>query len=266
MLWHEQSWPVIEQLHADTPVVVPLGSIEQHGHHLPLMVDTLQVENIASRVEQRLSDKVLLTPTLWLGSSHHHKDFAGTISVPPSVYSQMIIHLAKSILAAGFRRILFLNGHGGNLVPATQALTELVASDDRADDAYLTLSCWWQIASSKILPNQHGMTTPSISHACEYETSLVMALRPELVHKDRIQTHAPPIESRFYPSDYGGSVGVFRRFHRLTASGSMGSPAEATKEKGESLMTSVVDETVAYIEDLMTWPALPPLKRESARQ
>lgn len=262
MLWHEQSWPALQQLHKDTPVIIPLGSIEQHGHHLPVIVDTLQVDSIATRVEKRLEEKVLLTPTLWLGSSHHHKDYPGTISVPPILYSQMIIEVVKSILRAGFKRIVLLNGHGGNLTPATEALTELVAMDDVADDAYLTLSCWWQVAAEGIKADKHGMATPSISHACEYETSLVMALRPDLVKKDRIQAHAPPLESKYFHSDYGGSVTVVRRFHRLTASGSMGSPQDATAEKGESLLNSVVDEVVGYVEELMTWPNLPPIKRD----
>src|SRR5688572_5522517 len=117
MYWHEQTWPAIQQMNKQLPVVVPLGSLEQHGHHLPLFVDSIQVTEIAQRVERALTKGVLLLPTQWLGSSHHHMDFPGTVSVLPGLYAQVIKSIAKSILNAGFRRIFFLNGHGGNEVP-----------------------------------------------------------------------------------------------------------------------------------------------------
>ncbi|MCA9427968.1 MAG: creatininase family protein, partial [Candidatus Omnitrophica bacterium] len=123
MLWHEQRWTQLEKMDKDTPVLIPLGSCEQHGHHLPVYVDTIQVTAIAERAEKALGKKVLLLPTLWLGSSHHHLDFPGTVSVLPSLYSQMIKSVANCILDAGFKRLLFLNGHGGNKVPAAQALS-----------------------------------------------------------------------------------------------------------------------------------------------
>src|SRR5215213_6629787 len=110
MQWSELDWPTIQDLNKGVPVVVPLGSIEQHGLHLPLCTDTCQVSNIAERAEQRLAESALFLPTLWLGSSHHHLDFPGTLSIRPSLYSRMIQELTTSILSAGFRRLFFLNG------------------------------------------------------------------------------------------------------------------------------------------------------------
>ena len=83
MLWHEKKWPEIENLSKDLPVISPLAACEQHGHHLPVFVDAIQVTEIAEQVEQNMADQVLLLPTFWLGSSHHHKDFPGTISLSP---------------------------------------------------------------------------------------------------------------------------------------------------------------------------------------
>ncbi|MBA3708666.1 MAG: creatininase family protein, partial [Planctomycetes bacterium] len=179
MRWHESTWTRIGRMDRGTPVVIPLGSIEQHGPHLPLAVDTIQVEAIADRLEHRLGDRALFLPTQWLGSSHHHMDFTGTISLRPSLYGQLVQELARCVLAHGFTRVLFLNGHGGNEAPATAALSELVATDDRADRACIAFSSWWKAGRDALAPERHGMTTPSISHACEYETSLLMALRPE---------------------------------------------------------------------------------------
>src|SRR5436189_4959196 len=105
MLWQELSWPAIAAANKQTPVVIPLGSCEQHGQHLPLFVDTIQVSAIAERVERALAEQVFLMPTLWLGSSHHHKDFPGTISVPPLLYARVIQDVARCVMRAGFRRI-----------------------------------------------------------------------------------------------------------------------------------------------------------------
>lgn len=257
MWWHEQSWPQIQLLDRNTPVVVPLGSIEQHGRHLPLCVDTTQVTAVAERAEAILGNAALFLPTLWLGCSEHHRDFPGTLSIPPSVYALNIRGIARSIVRAGFTRICFLNGHGGNETPGAQALTELSGEDDTADAAYLAFASWWQVSRAALAPERHGMTTPSISHACEYETSLMLALRPDLVHLESAREQPPVLSSPWLQAGGRGNVMLFRRFHRLTASGSLGAPSAATAEKGQSLLDAITDEVVAFVRDLSAWPAPP---------
>jgi creatinine amidohydrolase len=179
------------------------------------------------------------------------------------LYSQIIMDVARSVIAAGFTRLFFLNGHGGNEVPAAAALAELVATDDRADSCYLTFSSWWSVGRDGVEPKRHGMATPAIAHACEYETSMVLYLRPELV-KQRDAVQAPPaLDTAWYSTEYGGRVSVYRRFGRLTASGSMGEPSQATAQKGESMFAAVVDEVVKYLDDLAKWPPLPVLRKRS---
>jgi creatinine amidohydrolase len=257
MLWHEKTWPEIQSLDKRLPVVIPLGSLEQHGHHLPLLVDTIQVTGIAEEAERRLADRILLLPTLWLGSSDHHRDFPGTVSVAPSLYTEMIKAVVRSVLAAGFARVFLLNGHGGNAVPGAQALSELVAESDQADSAYLVFASWWDLAKDALAPEKHGMQSPTLTHACEYETSLVMALRSDLVHLDRAQQSSAVLDNRWTHSERGGKVRVFHRFSRFTAAGNMGQPRAATAEKGNSIFASVVDEVCAMLEDFATWPDLP---------
>ncbi len=260
MLWHEQSWAGLDRVDRSTPVLIPLGSCEQHGHHLPLFVDTIQVTRIAERVEQRLADRVLLLPTLWLGSSHHHKDFPGTVSVLPSLYAQMIAQVATSVLGAGFERLFFLNGHGGNRVPAADALSELVAVDDTADNAYLTLASWWEVGAEGMRPEDLATQQPGVAHACEFETSLMLALRPDLVAMNQIAPHTPALANDWYHSDVGGRqrVSVFRRYHRFSAAGHFGEPGAATEARGQAIFDGVTDRVVAFLEDFATWPALPP--------
>jgi len=259
MLWHEQSWPKIGQLNKHTPVVIPLGSCEQHGHHMPLFVDTIQVTEVAKRVEVNLADQILLMPTFWLGSSHHHKDFPGTISVVPSLYSQIIKSITRRVLEAGFDRVLFLNGHGGNEVPGAQALTELVAEYDDADAASLAFASWWRLARTGIAPEKHGMTTPFVSHACEYETSMMLFLRSDLVDMGRVRLAPPVMDNQWFHSEGTGSskVSIYHRFARLTAPGNMGRADQATAPKGESLINAVVEQITVFLTDFATWPQLP---------
>ena len=258
MLWNEMTWPQLREIDKDTPVMIPLGSCEQHGHHLPVFVDTIEVQTIATRVEQQLSEQMLLVPTLWLGSSHHHIDFPGTISVLPSLYTQMIQQITACILEAGFKRLFFLNGHGGNRVPAAQALGELVCQNDHADDAYLTLASWWEIAAESLVAQKHGLTQPVVSHACEFETSLMLAIRPDLVAMDRVTRQAPALANDWFNSadDSSSRVAVFRRHRRFTTAGPTGLSAEAAKDKGQSILEAVTAEVTEFMTDYARWPQL----------
>lgn len=255
MLWHEMTWPEIDAVLRSVPVIVPLGSCEQHGHHLPVWVDTFQVDAIARDVEARLRTQVLLTPTLWLGSSHHHKDFPGTISVTPLLYAQVVRQIAGSILSAGFNRILFLNGHGGNRVPGGAGLSELTADDDRADAAHIALANWWEIGAGAL--RQTGIVQQTVAHACEFETSLMLEIRGELVKMNRIQPPTRAMENEWYrvEGEAGTKVTLYHRFHRLSASGSLGDASAATKEKGARLRAAVVNEIARFLADFAAWPA-----------
>jgi creatinine amidohydrolase len=258
MLWHELKWPDVAAVDKNLVVVVPLGSLEQHGRHLPLFVDSIQVSEIAQRVEAAMRGEVLLLPTLWLGSSDHHLDFPGTVSVRPSLYAAVIKDVVRSILRAGFVRIFLFNGHGGNTTPASQALTELALESDVADAASLALSSWWEIGRAALSPEKHGLSTASISHACEFETSMMLELRPDLVKQHAAVEDEPAIKSEWLSN---GRVRHFHRFHRLTSSGSLGRPSAATAAKGKSMLDAVTVETIAFLREFAKWPLLNVMKK-----
>jgi creatinine amidohydrolase len=256
MHWGELRWPQVEALDKDTVVVAPLASVEQHGRHLPLLTDTMLVSEVAARAEAELGEAALWLPPLWLGSAGHHMDFPGTLSLPVTVYSEVIKSLTRSMLQAGFRRILYLCGHGGNEIPASQALAELASESEEANAALLAVSCYWTLAGTALDPARHGMKQTALAHACEYETSMMLVTRPNLVAM--AEAAAPPaaIETRWWSSETGGPVNVFKRFRRLTDTGAMGLPAEATAEKGESLLAAVTAEVVRFVREFAAWPLL----------
>src|SRR5688500_19488217 len=113
----ELSWPAVAALSKDMPVVFPIAALEQHGHHLPVFTDSLLLGEVIRRAATALETKVLFAPLMWLGNSHHHLEFAGTLSAAPRLYLNLLNGLADNFLQHDFRRIIFVNGHGWNDVP-----------------------------------------------------------------------------------------------------------------------------------------------------
>src|ERR1700684_4302212 len=134
MLLAEMKWPEVAALSKDTPVIFPVAALEQHGHHMPLFTDSLLLGEVVRRVVPQFEDRALFAPLTWLGNSDHHLDFAGTLSAPPRVYLDTLNGLAENFLQHGFRRIVFINGHGGNDVPGRQSVFELRQRHRKRDD------------------------------------------------------------------------------------------------------------------------------------
>ena len=109
-------WPVVAALSKDTPVIIPVAALEQHGHHMPLFTDSLLCGEIVRRVSARFEKSALFAPLTWLGNSDHHLDFAGTLSAAPRVYLDLLNGLAENFLQHGFRRWMLLRfGQSGEL-------------------------------------------------------------------------------------------------------------------------------------------------------
>ena len=114
MKWAELRWPEMKQLdRANTVVILPTGSMEQHGPHLPLQVDHFIANRLAEDLEKRMPE-VLILPPVWAGASAHHMDFPGTITLRPRVFIDLLREICGCLRHHGFRRIVLLNGHGGN--------------------------------------------------------------------------------------------------------------------------------------------------------
>jgi creatinine amidohydrolase len=258
MQFGERRWPQAKEL-AERVVVLPLGSLEQHGLHLPLLTDTMIISEIAQRAEAELGDTALFLPTLWLGASDHHRGFPGTVSVSNDHYVQIMEDILESLMGAGFRRIFLLNGHGGNLTPGRLAIYNVQLRHRDKPELYIALSCWWTLADEQIASIAE-LDSKKVTHACELESSMILRLRPELVDMKAARGVILPFESAFYHPDFqrASRVDVPRAFDQLSATGAFGHPERATPQKGEALFAAAVGEVVAFLREFAAWPAVDP--------
>ena len=252
MKYAELKRPDIQRMDkAHKVAVVPLGSLEQHGLHLPLCTDSLLGEELAVRVEANLPQTVLLLPTLWLGSSHHHLKFPGTVSVSSSLYIDLVCQLCESLLAAGFVRIFLLLSHGGNDVPCREALNRLSLAHRERSDFWIASGGWWSLADDILrLPE---METPRPTHACEYETSMVLATRSDLVELPTAAGHCVQVASRFYQPAGPSKVHVALPFEQMTRTGALGRPDLASPEKGENLLEVISARLTDFVREFANW-------------
>ena len=171
------NWPAVETLSKDTPIICPVAALEQHSQHLPLVTDSLLLGEIVRRTAERLASRVVFAPLMWLGNSDHHLDFPGTLSAPPRVYLDLLGGLMENAIRHGFRRIVFLNGHGGNDVPGRQAIFEARQRHRGRSDLLLLFATYWQLGS-KPWEQDPQLHQREMGHACEWETSMMLRLNP----------------------------------------------------------------------------------------
>src|SRR5579885_1757937 len=223
MKFHEMTFPELRQVPRDAVVVVaPVAACEQHSRHLPTFTDTLLVTGVAEGVEQRLPRQVLLLPTLWRGASHHHLRFGATLSADADVHVTLLCELLTPLLEDGHQRLMILNGHGGNIDTLHLALRRL---QPRWRDRLLTGASYWEIAEKELAALAEG-PRKVMGHACEFETSMVLALRPDLVRRDEIADDPP--------NDDPALRGLYlaEDMHQRTDHGCVGYPRLASAEKG----------------------------------
>lgn len=245
MRLHELSWPAVKALGRDVPVVLPIAAVEQHGGHLPVFTDSMLLGEVVRRAGERLGDRVAWAPLLWLGNSQHHLDFPGTLSASPRVYLDLLNDLIDNLIVHGFLRIVLLNGHGGNIVPGSQAVFEARQRHRERDDLLLLSATYWTLGASP-RERDSSFVQDRMGHACEWETSMILALAPQLVGP--IEAIEPvPFGNPFEP----GSRGWITK--ERSTPGHIGDPRQASKAKGELLFRLFSDDAVAYLERVIAW-------------
>src|SRR5438874_11540532 len=234
MRFHEMTFPELRRVPRDRVVVlVPVAACEQHSRHLATFTDTVLVTGVAEGVEQRMPDRVLLLPTLWLGASAHHLRFGATLSAEVDTHITMLCDLLVPLLDDGYQRVLLLNGHGGNIDTMHVALRRL---QPRYRDRILGAASYWDLAERELAALAQG-PRKSMGHACEFETSMMLALRPDLVRRSEIRddplTEDPALRGLFLADD----------MKQKTDHGCVGHPQLASAEKGRQCLQVAIERT-----------------------
>ncbi len=243
-LWGEMSWPEAEEYLKQVDVaLLPVGAIEQHGPHLPLDVDAYDADYLARQVAAACSPpRPLVLPLIAYGVSYHHDEFKGTLSVTNETLARMVYEIGMSVARNGIKKLLILNGHGGNdatLNFAAQMINR---------DAHIFVGV--DSGETSDADIYEMVETPNDVHAGEFETSTTLALRPHLVKMDKAKSAVPEFSSRYL--DYTSRRGVSWHAHtkKISEDGTMGDPTKASAEKGRRMWKIMIAHLVAFVEEL----------------
>src|SRR5437870_79212 len=242
MRFHEMTAPQLSQVPRDTTVVLaPIAACEQHSLHLPTFTDSILVTAVAEGVERALPQQVLQLPTLWFGASSHHLRLGGTLSAEVDTHITMLCDLLTPLLDDGYQRILVLNGHGGNIDTMHVALRRL---QPRYRSRLVAAASYWELAEHELAGLAQGQRK-TMGHACEFETSMILALRPELVHREKIRNDPPRGEASLR--------GLFTAedMKQRTDHGAVGYPESASAEQGKRFLEAAVRRTVEVAQAML---------------
>lgn len=237
----------------DAVLVIPFGAHEQHGPHLPHATDAILVEAVAHAAAHRAEALAAVTPTLPFGVSAHHLGLGATLSVRASTFLELVADLVATASVGGFRRVLLLNGHGGNAGLLAATANEIVAKGELV----CASASYWDLAAAQIaelrLSDRGGM-----SHACELETALMLHLAPELVDREAIPETNLGREEPLLVDDMiePAPLALGIRMRDEVPLGVLGAPKLATDEHGARLFDAIVTAAAAAI-DTIAGRALP---------
>jgi len=231
-------------------VVVPIGSHEQHGRHLPTGTDTILVNEVAHLGADRVESDVpiLLMPPIWTGYSPHHLPFGGTITIGLDTMLSLVEDVAASALENGFDALLLVNGHGGNVSIVSNLVSEIGIEHPSVDVHGVT---YFTLADS-FIDDVRESERGGMGHGGEFETSLMLYLRPELVHSDSMEGTRRETTYSHGSADMfdGGSLSSYNDFSEYSASGAIGDPELGTAEKGEEIYGRLGDQMETLLREI----------------
>jgi creatinine amidohydrolase len=252
--YEKLTWPEINDATEQGQVcIVPCGSVEQHGPHLPLDVDIVCPLGIAYGAGRQVPDKMLVLPPVWYGYTGHVMDFPGTINTHFETFIHQVLDITKSLAYHGFKKIVLLNGHGSNMPNL-----DLVARRTNLEtDAECILAGWWNLLTvdKSFLPRWRQSKFPGgCAHACELETSLYLYLDGDNVRKDRIESGVISFNEENSPFNWvdlfaAGPATIISWTSSYTETGVLGDAELATAEKGRQVYEEAVKQLVRFV----TW-------------
>jgi creatinine amidohydrolase len=238
----DETWPELgEHFEENSLALVPLGSTEQHGPHLPLSTDHLIAEAFAREVAERTGH--LCTPTVTVGVSSHHRQFHGTMWVEPPVFREYVASLTRNLAYHGIDRVVFVNAHGGNVEHLREVGRRL-----REEEVLYAIEWMWNDSIPELVDDLFEQNGP---HGGPKETALVQYLAGELVRDDRL-ADARNDGLVEWENEEGLVVNGARTFYDSVdnaANGVFGDQTDATAEKGEQLFEAAAEQLV----ELCAW-------------
>ena len=258
MIWYE----IKEAAEQERVAVLPVATYEDHGPHLPVDVDVVLCTGICERAVAKIPSEAVLAPAVPHGYSPHHMDFHGTLTITWDVFIKYVRDVCCSLAHHGFKRILVVNGHGSNTSPLDMA-TRLSNIEYEGKILCATVNHWdvhkIKVEGARIRDSDHG----GAAHAGEYETSLYLAMKPDLVDMDKAVDERSALSTSFrsdlilgsHPE--GSNAKLIPYWSSHTASGVVGDAKKATVEKGERFLEAAVDGVVELIRELKQQEILP---------
>ena len=219
--------------------LLPVGSCEQHGPHLALDTDMAVAQGLTERLATDLGDEAVLCPPIPYGLSEHHMAFPGTLTLRPPTFTALVLEVVESLAQWGLRRVLVVNGHGGNI----DAL-RLVARTARRDHGSLVAAIMWAVLASDEIAGR--VTSPTYGHACEVETSVAMILAPDSLRPERIGEPAWRAAPDPLTLPQRAIVDRATWLHEWSEDGALGDPRLASREFGQAVVDVAYQRAVDF--------------------
>jgi creatinine amidohydrolase len=239
------TWPEVEELLKGSDIVlIPIGSTEQHGPALPVDNDAYIATQFALQTAESVAErvKVVVTPTISFGFSPHHMQFKGTITLSEPTLVRVIVEICKSLVHHGFKKIVLINGHGGNSTAIENALHEM---SGKVEAKIFSIN-WWDLATDKI----KEVATRPVFHACDMETSVAWFLNQRVLEDKRVDEQGKSPFPGFVEADMLAQtpqVSAAFMMKDITDSGVVGLSTKATKEKGRQIAEVVLERLTEFI-------------------
>ena len=245
----ELTWVDVENfLKGHDVVIIPIGSTEQHGPHLPLDTDTFDAFWVSLKAAEE-AKCALVAPPIYYGVSMHHMDFPGTISITPQLLEELVFQVTSSLIKHGFKKIVLINGHGGN-IPALKAAMQRLK--ERFSDVLIVLDTF-DLVSDVVA---EVMEVPYDAHAGEIETSTSLVNRGERVRLERIKGRRFEIKApklKYLSLGFwskGPKVSWAFRTKELSEYGVIGDPSKASAEKGKVILERYIRRLAELLTEL----------------
>lgn len=258
-LFEKMTWlEVREAVKIGRVVLIPVGTLEDHGHHLPIDTDVVIAEGICRATAELLPDDILLLPPVVHGFSPHHIDFPGVVTIHYHTFIEWMLDITRSLAHHGFTRFLLVNGHGSNRPVLDLAARMTIVEHP---EVLCGAMSWWELSAVReIAPSV--LESEVVAHACEAETSVYLALQPEYVQMDKAFKDGTSRRSPHFWIDLLGNpppggrnpVHMTEYWSTVTDQGSMGDPTVATREKGQQLVAAAAGELAEIILELKARP------------